>query len=149
MRRSWMKSFMLVCLALACTKSQHTPPHYRDDPSAGSALSERAEHFCSTENPGQAMPTRPFLTDGCSSWFDADWNIECCVEHDIRYWCGGTPEQRTAADDALATCIAESTNELVGALMEPGVRVGGHPLWPVPYRWGYGHDYEAGYPDHL
>jgi hypothetical protein len=33
-------------------------------------------------------PTRAFLTDGCSWWPDGAWQ-ECCVTHEIAYWCGG------------------------------------------------------------
>ena len=30
--------------------------------------------------------------------------------------------------------------------MRAGVRVGGHPVVPMYFRWGYGHAYSGGYP---
>jgi hypothetical protein len=27
-------------------------------------------------------------TDGCSPWPDGSWG-QCCIDHDMDYWCGG------------------------------------------------------------
>jgi hypothetical protein len=137
----------VLCASLACSTTDHTPEPYRSDPVAGAELSARAAGFCVAENPDAPPPVKPFLTDGCSRVIDAEWNIDCCIEHDIRYWCGGSAEQREAADRAFGACVTGHSAAIVGEGMELGVRVGGHPVWPTGYRWGYGHEYSGGYPD--
>lgn len=83
----------------------------------------------------------PFSYDGCSSFPDAigmnDWSA-CCLEHDIKYWVGGTSTQKSIADDELETCVAERTNKAFGKLVRFGVEVGGQPWLPTTWRWGYG-----------
>jgi len=67
-----------------------------------------------------------------------DW-CDCCFEHDISYWRGGTAEQREEADQALRECVTEKTgNKALAAIMYEGVRVGGSPYFDTWYRWGYG-----------
>jgi hypothetical protein len=109
--------------ALACA-SAPVPP----------GTPERAEARCQAHPAG--LPEAGFSTDGCSSWPDAA-ALPCCIEHDIAYWCGGSCEERAAADRELRRCVAERTGAL-GWLMWAGVRVGGHPVLPLPWRWGYG-----------
>ena len=92
------------------------------------------------------QPVRSFTTDGCSLFPDADWNLECCVEHDIAYWCGGEADERRDADATFGRCVAGNSNAFLGWLMKTGVRVGGHPIFLTPYRWGYGHPYRPFYP---
>jgi hypothetical protein len=87
---------------------------------------------------------QPFTTDGCSLFPDrapigrADW-CHCCIVHDLAYWRGGTSEARLDADEQLKACVhkASGSNALAG-IMFAGVRVGGGPHLPTPYRWGYG-----------
>ena len=93
----------------------------------------------------------PFTSDGCSLFPDAslinnsDW-CECCVEHDIAYWKGGTKQQREIVDTALMRCVYEKTNDHVLAnVMFEGVRFGGSPYFYNWYRWGYGWPYERKY----
>lgn len=85
-----------------------------------------------------------FSSDGCSlfpdrSLIDAkDW-CDCCFEHDIAYWQGGTIEQRLAADEQLRDCVLAKTDDpLLADAMYNGVRVGGSPYFYNWYRWGYG-----------
>jgi hypothetical protein len=134
--------------SLACAgPTLHTPEPYRSDARAAAALEARAARYCAARYPDAAQqPTRPFVTDGCSRTFDREWDVECCIEHDIAYWCGGTREQRQQADAAFGACVATNTAKPVGWTMRLGVRLGGHPLFPTSYRWGYGHDYRACYP---
>lgn len=94
---------------------------------------------------------RDFNSDGCSLFPDRslisqeDW-CECCFEHDIAYWMGGTEEERLAADLALRACILEKTgNEELADLMYAGVRLGGSPYFYNWYRWGYGWGYDRKY----
>ena len=94
---------------------------------------------------------KPFSSDGCSLFPDGDlikgtdWR-DCCVQHDIAYWQGGTREQRKTADEALRQCVLEKTgNEELAKLMYEGVRFGGSPYFYNWYRWGYGWPYERKY----
>ncbi len=94
---------------------------------------------------------KDFKSDGCTLFPDRslinedDW-CECCFEHDIAYWRGGTEEERLAADIALRECILEKTgNAELADLMYTGVRLGGSPYFYNWYRWGYGWDYDRKY----
>jgi len=75
---------------------------------------------------------------------DPPWQ-DLCVEHDRAYWRGGTAEQRVAADLALARGVMDRGFPVMAALMWLGVRVGGAPWLPLPWRWGYGHPYFTPY----
>lgn len=92
-----------------------------------------------------------FRSDGCSLFPDRslileeDW-CDCCFEHDIAYWMGGTEEERLAADIALRECVLEKTgNAELADLMYEGVRLGGSPYFYNWYRWGYGWNYDRKY----
>lgn len=148
-RRAWRRfSFVWAALvAVGCAPTHHTPPPYGEDPLAAKALEEKATALCAarTEVPS-TEPQRPFVTDGCSAWPDGERYVHCCVEHDVLYWCGGSAEERRAADDAFGRCVAENTSAFLGGWMRWGVRMGGHPVFPTHYRWGYGLEYSFGYP---
>jgi len=85
----------------------------------------------------------PFSTDGCSMFPDGTrmqkrlW-LNCCIEHDKAYWQGGTFLERVQADKRLRDCVTEAGAPFIAEIMLEGVRVGGSPFWPTPYRWGYG-----------
>lgn len=92
-----------------------------------------------------------FSSDGCSLFPDgtlkdrAFW-CDCCFNHDIAYWRGGTEEERMAADKTLRACVLERTgNHALATMMYDGVRAGGSPVFPMWYRWGYGWKYGRGY----
>ncbi len=94
---------------------------------------------------------KPFHSDGCSLFPDQniitqkDWN-DCCVEHDIAYWHGGTKAQRATADSLLRVCVLRKAgSKKLADLMYKGVRLGGSPYFPTWYRWGYGWNYMRGY----
>lgn len=93
---------------------------------------------------------KPFSSDGCSRFPDGPpgnpekWRA-CCLRHDQAYWLGGTFDERVAADRALERCISEVENPILAQTMWAGVRVGGSPLWPTEFRWGYGWPYTRGY----
>jgi len=75
----------------------------------------------------------------------SDW-CECCFEHDIAYWKGGTRVQRDSADLAFKECIIQKTgNKKLAELMYKGVRLGGSAYFPTWYRWGYGWNFSRGY----
>lgn len=94
---------------------------------------------------------KPFKSDGCSLFPDGhllarDAWCNCCVEHDIAYWQGGTEAQKEQADIALRDCVLQTTgNELLAEGMYRGVKYGGHPVFPNWYRWGYGWPYGRGF----
>lgn len=93
---------------------------------------------------------KPFKSDGCSSFPDGTieqknlW-LKCCIEHDKTYWAGGTYEERKTADEVLNKCVEDVGEPEVAQLMLAGVRVGGTPYLPTPFRWGYGWPYPRGY----
>ena len=92
-----------------------------------------------------------FTSDGCSLFPDGTFKdrslwCDCCLQHDIAYWQGGSREERSNADESLRSCVEERTGSSVLAkVMFDGVRAGGHPVFPNWYRWGYGWTYGRGY----
>lgn len=92
----------------------------------------------------------PFTSDGCSAFPDGTpaqqslW-ARCCIRHDLAYWKGGDFQQRIEADRDLARCVSQVGEPALAELMLAGVRVGGSPYWPTPFRWGYGWPYGRGY----
>lgn len=144
--------YLLMLLAVATTGAGCTPiasrlQPYRDDPVKARELEERANAFCCRRRGRADLPPHPFTTDGCSLWPDGAW-VGCCVTHDIAYWCGGSREDREQADALLRGCVAEHGPVGMGTMMYVGVRAGGLPWYPVPFRWGYGFDWPHGY-EHL
>lgn len=123
---------------------QHTVEPYRSDAEAAAALEQRATDACAATGHPDGVPTRPFVTDGCSAFLDGDWAL-CCVEHDIPYWCGGPSAARAEADERLRACVAQKRSGFLAAAMKLGVDVGGHPWWPAYWRWGYGRVWPSGY----
>jgi hypothetical protein len=92
-----------------------------------------------------------FTSDGCSLFPDGTlknptlW-CDCCFNHDMAYWQGGSKQDREAADKALRACVIERTGDhALAQTMYEGVRVGGSPAFPTWYRWGYGWKYGRGY----
>lgn len=90
-----------------------------------------------------AEPPRPYVSDGCSVAPDLDVGA-CCEAHDLRYWRGGSCDERRSADAELAACIRARGHPLLAKLYFVGVRIGGAPLWPTPWRWGFGWPYGLG-----
>jgi hypothetical protein len=94
---------------------------------------------------------RPFTSDGCSLFPDrspigkSDW-CACCLAHDMTYWRGGTEQERKLADEQFHACLLAATGDrLLADSMLAGVRVGGTPHIPTPFRWGYGWPADRGY----
>lgn len=94
---------------------------------------------------------KDFTSDGCTLFPDKnymteqDW-CECCFDHDVRYWQGGTEKERLIADELLKQCVIEKTKDtLLAETMYRGVRLGGSPYFYNWYRWGYGWAYERKY----
>ena len=87
---------------------------------------------------------KPFKTDGCSMFPNHKWK-DCCIEHDKLYWKGGTKEDRKKADIKLMNCVKAKGFPIIAKIMYLGVRVGGHPSLPFPWRWGFGYKYPFKY----
>ncbi len=91
-----------------------------------------------------------FTTDACTKFPDGTreepklWQ-HCCVAHDIKYWAGGTSALRLQADYELRACVAATGKLDIAEVMFLGVRVGGSPFYPTPWRWGYGWEQIRGY----
>ncbi|ADJ28841.1 hypothetical protein [Nitrosococcus watsonii] len=85
-------------------------------------------------------PPNECRVDGCSLAPDFDFGY-CCNQHDARYWSGGTTQERKQADLALRQCLAEANHEMLAVLYYYGVRIGGTPYLPTPWRWGFGWNY--------
>ena len=92
----------------------------------------------------------PFTTDGCSMFPNGNpqhkslW-LQCCIQHDMAYWKGGTRPERLAADLALEQCVNDAGEPEIARIMLAGVRAGGTPYLPSSYRWGYGWSLQRGY----
>jgi hypothetical protein len=64
----------------------------------------------------------------------------------MAYWRGGSADERNQADKDLRACVMQRTgNKALAEMMYDGVRVGGSPVFPTWYRWGYGWKYGRGY----
>lgn len=135
----------LVALSACSALAHHTAEPYRSDAAAAAAIEREAAAWCSERGRPGGAPTLPFRFDGCSLFPDGDWR-DCCQTHDYAYWCGGSAADRSAADERLRACVARARPAL-GRTMWLGVRVGGHPVVPTYFRWGYGHAYSGCYPD--
>ena len=92
----------------------------------------------------QAQAVNPFVTDGCTGYFDGThkhpklW-YDCCVEHDFRFWVGGTKLQKHAADSRLKECVKEKGAPLNAEVMYLGVKLGHlSPFKLKDKQWGNG-----------
>jgi hypothetical protein len=135
-------AIVLAAAAGACTPVQSTlrPPYEI----AGVQYSEAELQAMATDrcrrsqSPAESLPPHPFTTDGCSLSPNGRWT-ECCVEHDMAYWCDGAASLRRAADQLLEACVEHDGRPVLAKLMYVGVRVGGSGWLPFPWRWGYGY----------
>lgn len=127
-------------VAAGCAPLRHTIEPFASDPAQATPLEARASAACVPSRTDGRLPPRHFTTDGCSLWPDRAWR-ECCIEHDIAYWCGGEPERRKLADRRLRACVADAGHGTLAAWMYYAVRLAGGPLWPFSWRWGYGWDW--------
>jgi hypothetical protein len=75
---------------------------------------------------------------------DPPWN-DLCVEHDRAYWAGGSANDRRRADRKLMAGVVENGHPIFAFLMWCAVRIGGYPLSPTSWRWGYGFRWPRGY----
>lgn len=93
------------------------------------------------------MNLEPFTTDGCSGGMSILWRRlfnkpppweGFCIEHDKAYWRGGTWLERLDADMLLFENVWKLGYRVWACLIFIGVRIGGAPIFPFGWRWGYG-----------
>lgn len=107
------------------------------------ALAEQAAAVCLARRGAiELVPEKPFRTDGCSAFPDGNWQ-QCCITHDMDYWCGGDSSARSVSDKTLKSCVANAGHPMIGSAMWLGTRTGGLRAVPMPWRWGYGWGYLA------
>jgi hypothetical protein len=93
----------------------------------------------------------PFTTDGCSMSPDsaltgqAHQFLGCCLAHDKAYYQGGTPVEHAQADLTFKDCLKAIGHPEYAKVYHLGVRLGGTPYLPMPFRWGYGWPFGRGY----
>ncbi|NVP18065.1 hypothetical protein HUU51_05105 [Candidatus Gracilibacteria bacterium] len=83
-----------------------------------------------------------FVFDGCSMFPDGNY-LDCCTNHDKTYYFGGTYIDRFRSDNELFSCVYSKgniLNKFLAPTMWVGVRLGGAPIFPTSYRWGFGRD---------
>lgn len=88
----------------------------------------------------QTLLPADFKSDGCSWFPDGDY-LDCCVQHDLTYFDGGSWTKRWRADKKLFQCVAAKRgfqHKIIAPLMWAGVRAGGVSWLPTPFRWGFG-----------
>ena len=129
-----------------CTDTATTidPPFLEEQLKLNELIGKAKSHCLQRRGASSEQPIYEFTTDGCSAFPDRDWR-SCCVIHDISYWCGGTENERTVADEDLKTCITNKGHPNIAAITYFGVRLGGPPWLPFPWRWGYGWDWPRRY----
>lgn len=84
----------------------------------------------------------PFETDGCTMFVDGPsskpelWR-HCCVEHDLRYWFGGTQGDMDKTDVRLKECVQKVAGASWATLIYNGVRAGHYSPIKNKYQWGW------------
>jgi hypothetical protein len=136
---------LVLLLHVGCSSSGKMLPRYEDDSGALTRLENQAEARCAERGFPAGKPTRSFLTDGCTAWPDKMIH-QCCLEHDMDYWCGGSRDARRLADRRLRDCAeaiyGEQSGPFLGWMIEAGATAGGSPHLKTSWRWGYGHDFD-------
>jgi len=84
-----------------------------------------------------------FETDYCTMFLDGPtdqpglWK-NCCLEHDLRYWFGGTQIDMDKSDLKLKSCVNKIAGENWANLIYYGVRAGHHSPVKNKYQWSWG-----------
>ncbi len=81
-----------------------------------------------------------FESDGCTAFPDGNYR-DCCEEHDLDYYKGGSFKERRASDKRLYSCVKSKPgwkNKYRAPMIYLGVRVFGTAWLPTRFRWGFG-----------
>jgi len=109
----------------------------------GALLLLPAVAFLSSCSFHEPLEIKEFQSDGCTCFFNGTrsqpslWR-EDCLAHDYAYWRGGSFQQRKRADLLLRNQIRRKGAPITAFLVYVGVRLGGSPWLPTPWRWGFG-----------
>ncbi len=84
-----------------------------------------------------------FETDGCTLFVEGpigkpDLWAHCCFEHDLRYWFGGSKDDKKFSDIQLRECVRGVAGSFWANLMYNGVRLGGLSPVKFKYVWNWG-----------
>lgn len=89
------------------------------------------------------LKLKSFETDGCTMFLDGTrkepglWR-NCCVDHDLRFWFGGSQEDMDAADLRLKSCVDKVAGATWANLIYTGVRTGHHSPIKNKTQWSWG-----------
>lgn len=77
----------------------------------------------------QAFALMDFHTDYCTMYKEGPTNSpeawkECCLEHDMYYWAGGTIQNRNQADLRLKDCVEDLGYPEEAQIIYAGVKLG-------------------------
>lgn len=91
----------------------------------------------------EELKLKPFETDACTMFIDGPpgespglWK-NCCIEHDLRYWFGGSQEDMNRADLKLRSCVQKLAGDTWAHLIYSGVRAGHYSPIKHRYFWGW------------
>lgn len=84
-----------------------------------------------------------FETDGCTMFIEGpvskpDLWAHCCFEHDLRYWFGGTSQDKKFSDIQLRECVRDVAGNFWANIMYNGVRAGSFSPIKFKYVWSWG-----------
>ena len=84
-----------------------------------------------------------FEDDGCTQFIDGPSNkpdlwAHCCFEHDLRYWFGGTKQDKKFSDIQLRECVKDVAGNFWANLIYNGVTLGGFSPVKFKYVWSWG-----------
>ena len=90
-----------------------------------------------------APKLQKFETDYCTMFVDGTKDKpeafkQCCFDHDLRFWFGGSEVQRDLADSKLKECVEKTGHTLIAKMMYYAVRAGKHSPIKNQYQWGWG-----------
>ena len=108
--------------------------------------------FCSVMANAQTatspITNRPFpegyVSDGCTRFPEGKY-ADCCVEHDLDYYYGGSWRERWRSDKRLYKCVKSKggfKHGVLAIMMWTAVRGLGSPIFPFKFKWGFGKDLE-------
>jgi hypothetical protein len=91
----------------------------------------------------QTNSLKPFFTDGCTLFVDGPpgkpelWR-HCCVEHDVRYWFGGSEKDLDKTDMKLKSCVNKVAGPVWAEVIYQGVRLGHKSPIKNKTHWSWG-----------
>lgn len=133
----------------SCESTNKIDPAFKLSGLSGYLVGAKAKKLFS--NP-KAPTLRPFTSDGCSASPDGvpltsksqAW-LDCCIDHDLEYWGGGSKSDKRSADSKFKKCIQDKGYESVAYLYHKSVSVVPSAKTNFTYRWGYGWNYKRPY----